>query len=268
MERRRSGGRRLLCPRLTVTTVHPADRLPAVTAALAVIAHPDDESFGLGAVLGALVDAGTQVAGICFTHGEASTLGPAGADLPELRAFELAEAARALGIVPVELLEYADGRLACTPVAELADRVVEAARCHHAELLVVFDEGGITGHRDHQAATEAALTAARRLAIPVVAWAVSETVADALNAEFGSSFVGRPPDQIDITLTVERTRQLEAIARHRSQSGTNPVLWRRLQLSGDRESLRWLSADRPGDATDAHGRVARVAELDASNRMN
>jgi len=247
-----------------VTTVHLADRLPVVTAALAVIAHPDDESFGLGAVLGALVDAGTRVAGLCFTHGEASTLGPAGADLPELRAAELAEAARALRIAPVELLDYADGLLADTAVAELADRVVEAARCQHADLLVVFDEGGITGHRDHRAATEAALTAAGRLALPVLAWAVSEAVAAALNAEFGASFVGRPPDQIDITLTVERTRQLEAIACHRSQSGANPVLWRRLQLSGDGEPLRWLSADRPGDATDAVGRVATTAALDTS----
>jgi LmbE family N-acetylglucosaminyl deacetylase len=42
--------------------------------ALAVIAHPDDESFGLGAVLAAF-GAGTQVRVLCFTRGEASTLG-------------------------------------------------------------------------------------------------------------------------------------------------------------------------------------------------
>jgi len=43
--------------------------------ALAVIAHPDDESFGLGAVLAALSGAGAQVRVLCFTRGEASTLG-------------------------------------------------------------------------------------------------------------------------------------------------------------------------------------------------
>ena len=43
---------------------------PAVGLALAVIAHPDDESFGLGSVLTAMVDAGTRVAALCFTHGE------------------------------------------------------------------------------------------------------------------------------------------------------------------------------------------------------
>jgi N-acetylglucosamine malate deacetylase 2 len=52
------------------------DTPPAVSAALAVCAHPDDETFGLGAVLAALVDAGTAVVVLCFTRGEASTLGP------------------------------------------------------------------------------------------------------------------------------------------------------------------------------------------------
>ena len=62
---------------MTTTIELPTDGLPAVSAALAVIAHPDDESFGMGAVLSALVDAGCQLAAVCFTHGEASTLGAA-----------------------------------------------------------------------------------------------------------------------------------------------------------------------------------------------
>jgi hypothetical protein len=37
------------------------DALPAAGVALAVCAHPDDETFGLGGVLAALVDAGTAV---------------------------------------------------------------------------------------------------------------------------------------------------------------------------------------------------------------
>ncbi len=42
---------------------------------LAVIAHPDDESFGLGAVIDALITAGAIVDVLCLTRGEASTLG-------------------------------------------------------------------------------------------------------------------------------------------------------------------------------------------------
>jgi LmbE family N-acetylglucosaminyl deacetylase len=36
---------------------------------LAVVAHPDDESFGLGAVLSAFIDSGTRVSVLCFTRG-------------------------------------------------------------------------------------------------------------------------------------------------------------------------------------------------------
>lgn len=69
-----------------MTTAPPwlSEWLPATDTALVVIAHPDDESFGLGAVLHALVTAGTPVDVLCFTHGEASTLGAA-TDLGKMR---------------------------------------------------------------------------------------------------------------------------------------------------------------------------------------
>lgn len=42
---------------------------------LAVCAHPDDESFGLGAVISTSAELGIETALLCFTRGEASTLG-------------------------------------------------------------------------------------------------------------------------------------------------------------------------------------------------
>lgn len=229
-----------------------AHGLPAVRAALAVFAHPDDETFGLGAVLDALVQAGAAVSGLCFTHGEASTLHaglaggdrPAGPGLGTVRAAELADAARVLGLGRCDLLGYPDGRLAEVPVDELAAHVAEAARRHGAELLVVFDEGGVTGHPDHRQATRAALVAAADLDLGVLAWAVPVAVADALAVELGAAFSGRRPDEIDLTVAVDRSRQRAALACHRSQSTANPVLHRRLALTGDVEHLRWLR--RPG----------------------
>jgi len=52
--------------------VHP--RLPAWGDVLALVAHPDDESFGLGALLASFVAAGSRVSVLCLPHGEASTL--------------------------------------------------------------------------------------------------------------------------------------------------------------------------------------------------
>ena len=118
--------------------------------------------------------------------------------------------------------------------------MVQAARRDQSELVVTFDEGGITGHPDHQRATEAALAAAEHLGLPVLAWAVTAGVAAALNTEFATAFIGRAAGEIDIALPVERVRQLQAIACHRSQSTANPVLWRRLELTGATETLRWL----------------------------
>ena len=210
-----------------------------VPSALVVVAHPDDESFGLGAVLGSLVDAGVEVHAVCFTHGEASTLGDV-VDLGGTREHELAAAAGVLGLASWELHGYPDGHLDETPSTELALHVIRAAVRHRAELLVVFDEGGITGHPDHERATDATLMAARHLDLAVVAWAIPQHVASALNAQFGTTFVGRTRSAIDLTVSVDRERQLRAIACHLSQAGDNPVLWRRLDLAGDTEPLRWL----------------------------
>ena len=60
----------------------PVDLFP-VRSALAVIAHPDDESFGLGGVLARLAADGTRVRVLCFTRGEASTP-PTARDPPAL----------------------------------------------------------------------------------------------------------------------------------------------------------------------------------------
>lgn len=139
------------------------------------------------------------------------------------------------------------------PLNELAGHVERSAQALAATALLVFDHGGITGHPDHQRATDAALTAAPSLGIPVLAWAIPASVAEALNDEFGASFAERLPRELDITLIVDRTRQLQAIECHHSQSHDNPVLRRRLQLLRDTESLRYLHPTKSESAAGAGG---------------
>jgi N-acetylglucosamine malate deacetylase 2 len=224
-------------PDAEVASDQSPSSLPRVRSVLAVCAHPDDESFGLGAALHAFAEQGSRVSVLCFTHGEASTLGGSG-QLREMRAAELESAAAVLGISGTELLDYPDGALQDVPLGELADAVHDATCAAGAELLLVFDEGGITGHPDHCRATEAALAADPPL--PVLAWAVGADVARALSEELDVRFVGRSDEDIDFTLPVDRERQRQAVACHASQSVGNPVVWRRLELHGDVESLRWL----------------------------
>jgi LmbE family N-acetylglucosaminyl deacetylase len=207
---------------------------------IAVCAHPDDESFGLGAVIDTLAAAGTSTSVLSFTRGEASTLHGAAGDLGAIRAAELAAAAEVLTVRSVLLLDHADGGLASIELSNLVDDVVQYATAVGARGLLVFDLGGITGHPDHQRATEAALQAGVLLDLPVIAWAIPAPVAESLNASFGTSFAGRTKYEIDIVLRVDRYAQKRAIALYTSQATDNPVLWQRLELLGDTEWLRWL----------------------------
>ena len=175
-----------------LTAAEASTDLPSYRSVLAVCAHPDDESFGLGAALARFCELGSTVSVLCFTHGEASTLGNTDdTGLGALRQGELASAAAVLGARALRLLSYPDGQLGGQPAAVLARDVVGAAHEAAADLLVVFDEGGVTGHEDHQAATRAALVAAASLGLPVLAWAIETTVAEQLNSAFAAGFVGR-----------------------------------------------------------------------------
>lgn len=213
--------------------------LPPWGAVLAVVAHPDDESFGLGAVLDGFVRAGATVSVLCLTQGEASTLGR-GADLNTIRARELRQAADELGIESAVLLDHPDGRLAEVAGEALTADVLRELDARPVEGLVVFDPSGITGHHDHIAATQAAVTAAESVGLPVLAWSIPSDVAATLNAEYGAGFIGHGVDDIDAVVSVGRDKQRAACACHASQATPGSVLWRRLELLGDREHLRWL----------------------------
>lgn len=78
------------------------------------------------------------------------------------------------------------------------------------------------------------------LNLPVLGWTLPEVVAAQLNEELGASFIGHPDQDIDLRVIVDRTRQRLASRAHTSQALPTSVLWRRLELLGDTESLRWL----------------------------
>jgi len=218
----------------------PDRALPAWGRPLAVVAHPDDESFGLGAVLGSFVDGGARPSLLCFTHGEASTLHGVPGDLRRVRELEVRRAGDLLGVEQVVLLDRPDGRLDREDPSALAAEVVRAVEASGADGLLAFDEDGVTGHPDHVAATAAALLAGERTGLGVLAWTLPVPVAEQLNREFSASFRGRPSREVHLLLEVTRDRQLEAVRAHPSQALPSSVLWRRLELTRGTEHLVWL----------------------------
>jgi LmbE family N-acetylglucosaminyl deacetylase/uncharacterized protein (DUF302 family) len=226
---------------------------------LAVVAHPADASFGIGAVLSELVIRDARVALICFTHGEPSNVRGRPGARPAMRSQELQAATAELRLSRVDLHRYPGGRLDAVSLDELAGHVLRVIREEQPTHLLVFDPDGVTGHPDHRRATQAALAAARATGLPVLAWVLPSAVARRLNTEFGTSFTGRAPAELDITLTVSRQRQWRAISRHRSQAIDNPVLRRRLELLGDREHLRLIHpSTMKGDHTMSYGFTVRL----------
>jgi len=213
---------------------------PVWTSVLAVIAHPDDASSGLGAVLDAFVIAGAKVDVLCLTHGQAWTLDEAPGDLAALRGAEIASAADVLGQVRTKMEDCPDGALGELCQTSMATVVVEVADSCHPDGLLVFDAPAVPGQLDHASATSVALMAAETLDRPVLGWNLSETATEQLRGDFGASFTGHDDGQIDLRVTIDRARQRMASRADAGQALPGSVLRRRLELLAETGSLRWL----------------------------
>src|SRR5689334_20270217 len=154
-----------------ITVAPPAGWLPRAESALVVLARPGQESADLGGLLWAFRRAGTGLALLCLTRGEASPLNSdRAARLEAVRPWELQLAAGILGISQITVASYPDGGLGWQPEAELRERIGRAARQHAADLLLIIDPAA--GDREEEEAADdaavaaAACAAARRSGLP------------------------------------------------------------------------------------------------------
>jgi LmbE family N-acetylglucosaminyl deacetylase len=147
---------------------------------MAVFAHPDDETFGIGGTLACYgADPDVRVVLICATRGEAGEISDPQLATPEqlgsLRERELRCACQTLGVESLHFLDYRDSGMAGTPenldprslamanFEEAVGRVVAHIRRERPNVVVTFDETGGYGHPDHIAIhhhTRAAFAAA------------------------------------------------------------------------------------------------------------
>jgi len=131
-------------------------------------AHPDDESFGNGALIAKYVAQGVEVTYLCATDGDRGTI-PADMSNPyptvrELRLAELACAARVLGLKQVFTLGYKDSGMMHSEYnadpdclwyqyqhhpQDVVCRVVEVMRQVRPHVVLTFNKYGGYGHPDH-----------------------------------------------------------------------------------------------------------------------
>ncbi len=132
---------------------------------LAVLAHPDDESFGLGGTLAYYAEKGCATYYVCATRGEAGaadeTYLNGFKDTAELRTHELMNAAKHLGLKEVFFLGYRDSGMPGSadnqrpealinhPVEPVAARVVQYIRQLQPDVVITFDPIGGYKHPDH-----------------------------------------------------------------------------------------------------------------------
>jgi LmbE family N-acetylglucosaminyl deacetylase len=132
---------------------------------LAVLAHPDDESFGMGGTLALYAQKGYEVHLVCATLGEAGTVDDEYMknydSISALREAELRCATQSLGLTSLHLLGYRDSGMPGTPenkhpnaqvqhsVEEVAGKVVKYIREIKPDIVLTFDPIGGYKHPDH-----------------------------------------------------------------------------------------------------------------------
>jgi LmbE family N-acetylglucosaminyl deacetylase len=170
---------------------------------LAVLAHPDDESLGVGGTLAKYAAEGLDVFLVTATRGDGGRFRglrpgderhPGREALARVREAELRAAATALGVREVELFDYPDQQLDRAEPREAIGRIAGALKRLRPDVVVTFGPDGAYGHPDHIAIsqfTTAAVVAAARthsvsklyyLAWPASTWSAYQQAVQTLSS--------------------------------------------------------------------------------------
>ena len=218
---------------------------------LAAFAHPDDEGFGCGGTLAAMVAGGHQVTLICATNGDVGEISDPALATPEtlasVRQGELRAAMDLTGIQDVRFLNYRDSgmpgwddndhpsSLYQAPEEKVVEQVAAVIRELRPDIVITHDPTGGYGHPDHVTIcrrTEAAVIRCRDetgLLLYYVCFPRSffqrmwsKMVELDLRPPFSADdteALGTPDDEVTTVLDVSRHVAIkkESLERHRTQ---------------------------------------------------
>src|SRR5581483_8374994 len=130
---------------------------------MAVLAHPDDESFGVGGTLAKYAAEGVEVSVVTATRGDRGRFRghrpgdaehPGAEALAQIREAELRAASAVLGVHDVRVLGFHDQELDGAEPREAVGRIVRELRSIRPEVIVTFGPDGAYGHPDHIAISQ------------------------------------------------------------------------------------------------------------------
>jgi LmbE family N-acetylglucosaminyl deacetylase len=143
---------------------------------MAVLAHPDDESLGVGGTLAKYASDGVDVFLLTATRGDGGRFRghrcgdaqhPGPAALAAIRETELRAAATVLGVRDVSVLDYPDQHLDRADPREAVGRIATELRRFRPDVVVTFGPDGAYGHPDHIAISQFTTAAV----VAAAAWA-------------------------------------------------------------------------------------------------
>ncbi|MCC6147714.1 MAG: PIG-L family deacetylase [Anaerolineaceae bacterium] len=151
---------------------------------MCVVAHPDDESLGIGFTLAKYAAEGVYTSVVMATRGERGWKGkptdyPGPEALGRIREAELLTSAKILGVNEIKFLDYMDGEVDRVEPLEISGKIAQHIRRLRPQVLITFDPLGAYGPTDHIAISQFALGA----------------IALAASCEF-SDPGGNPPHQV------------------------------------------------------------------------
>jgi LmbE family N-acetylglucosaminyl deacetylase len=223
------------------------------------LAHPDDESLGVGGTLARYAAEGVETFLITATRGERGRNRESRSTAPEelgaLREAELREAARVLGISEVHLLGYGDGMLDQADASEAIRRIAALICRIRPHVVLTFGPDGAYGHPDHiaisQFATAAVMQSSHRvhklyyMAWTAKKWDAYQAALKKLTAKVdGVERQATPWPDWAITTVVDTERESSVVWRAVSCHQTQMSIYSNLeQLSDEHHRALWGSQE-------------------------
>jgi LmbE family N-acetylglucosaminyl deacetylase len=233
---------------------------------LAVLAHPDDESLGLGGTLARYAAEGVATYLLTATRGERGRFfdnadRPPDDEVGRVREGELRAAAAELGVGEVALLDYHDGELDRADPIEAMGRIAAHVRRIRPHVVVTFGPDGAYGHPDHIAISQftcAAVVAAADpaadyglpphgvaklyyMASPPAVWELYQAVFKRLVSRVdGVEREARPWAEWSLTTHIDAAAHWQVVWRAVQRHATQLAIYGRLdELTEEQHRLLW-----------------------------
>lgn len=135
-------------------SIRTPDEIEELGTILCIGAHPDDETWIAGGVLATAARNGQKTVVITATKGEAGTTDEERwpqKELGNIRAQELHESLRILGVEEHGMLECLDGECHRADEQDMALQLAVVMHRERPDTVLTFGPEGLTGHSDHAA---------------------------------------------------------------------------------------------------------------------